>query len=101
MRRFYSYLDIFIPIAIFLDLTWEDDYGFAMNEYVLSVKSEAPSDWMDQVSSNPSVVVRGGTISHLLIKCSEEIVEKLKKESTYLKVEYVCPHFKDEQKNEK
>lgn len=73
-----------------------------MEEYVVGIKPEnsddAPSDWMDKVCTHRGVIKRAANIERILIKSSKEIIEQLEDKFPYLKVEWVMPYLKDDEK---
>ena len=66
-----------------------------MNEYLISVKSNAPKEWMEIIESQTGVIIRAKSEKYLLIKCNKEIGEKIRKEFEYLTVDHILADYSD------
>ena len=64
-----------------------------MSEYVIYVahdhKGKAPEDWQEQVKAHRGVSESSGDLNGIVVKCDDEIAEKLRKKFSYLNIEYI------------
>lgn len=76
-----------------------------MSEYCIYVgldeQKKVPDDWRDKVEAQRGVSLKGGDERGIVVKCSDDAAEKLKKKFSYLTIEWIMPHHSELEEEEK